>query len=50
MVADTKIDLQGTSVTPFWESKQLVATALWDAAIGRGVMALGFTNALYYQN
>jgi arylsulfatase A-like enzyme len=42
VVADTKIDLQGTSVTPFWESKQLVATALWDAAIGRGVMALGW--------
>jgi arylsulfatase A-like enzyme len=42
VVADTKIDIEGTSVTPFWESDELSGTPLWDAAIGRGVMALGW--------
>jgi hypothetical protein len=42
VVADTRVDIEETSISPFWDSKELSGTALWDAAIGRGVMALGW--------
>jgi hypothetical protein len=42
IVADARLDENGTTAAPFWDSRELKASALWDAAIGRGVLALGW--------
>lgn len=40
--ADTRLADEGHTSVPFWDSRMLTGTALWDAAIGRGVLALGW--------
>jgi 3-phosphoglycerate kinase len=46
IVADTQLDENGTKVEPYWNSQMIKGTALWDAAIGRGVMALGWPTTI----
>lgn len=47
VVADYTLDENGKLSLPFWDSRLLKGTTLWDAAIGLGVLALGWptTNA-----
>ncbi|MCB9378116.1 MAG: alkaline phosphatase family protein [Holophagales bacterium] len=42
VVADDALDAEGQRALPFWDSRGLRATTLWDAALGRGVLALGW--------
>ncbi len=42
IVADEALDSSGDRALPFWDSRLLKATTLWDAALGRGVLALGW--------
>lgn len=42
VVADDALDAEGQRALPFWDSRLLRATTLWDAALGRGVLALGW--------
>lgn len=42
IVADEALDPSGERALPFWDSRLLKATTLWDAALGRGVLALGW--------
>jgi len=42
VVADETIDPAGDRAVPFHDSRLLQATTLWDAALGRGVLALGW--------
>lgn len=42
VVADEALDAQGQRAVPFLDSRLLRATTLWDAALGRGVLALGW--------
>jgi predicted AlkP superfamily pyrophosphatase or phosphodiesterase len=46
IVADTYLEEAGSASLPFWSSQKLKGTALWDAAIGRGVMALGWPTTI----
>ena len=42
VVADAALDEAGTRLLPFWDSRLIEGTALWDAAIGQGVLSLGW--------
>ncbi|MFO0689008.1 MAG: alkaline phosphatase family protein [Myxococcota bacterium] len=42
IVADEALDREGQRVLPYHDSRLLKATTLWDAALGRGVLALGW--------
>lgn len=43
VVADTTlVDEGGSRLRPFWDNRLMKKTALWDAAIGRGVLSLGW--------
>lgn len=42
IVADEGLEPEGNRTLPFWDSRKLKATTLWDAALGRGVLALGW--------
>jgi len=42
VVADEALDPTGDRAVPFWDSRLLRGTTLWDAALGRGVLALGW--------
>jgi len=42
IIADKTLDREGTKVLPFWDSRLLKGTPLWEAAIARGVVALGW--------
>jgi predicted AlkP superfamily pyrophosphatase or phosphodiesterase len=42
VIADTALDDDGKRALPFWDNRLLQGGALWDAAIGRGVLALGW--------
>jgi len=42
VVADTTLDEGGSRLQPFWDNRRLKKTALWDSAIGRGVLSLGW--------
>lgn len=42
VVADTSLDEGGSRLQPFWDNRLMKKTALWDAAIGRGVLSLGW--------
>ncbi len=42
VVADSAIEADGTDAIPFLDNRLLRGSALWDAAIGRGVIALGW--------
>jgi len=42
VIADQALDQDGNRSLPFWDNRLLKGTALWDAAIGRGVLALGW--------
>ena len=42
VIADTALSETGTQALPFWDNRLLKGTALWDAAIGKGVLALGW--------
>ena len=42
IVSDEGLTPEGDRVLPFWDSRLLKATTLWDAALGRGVLALGW--------
>lgn len=42
VVSDDALDAEGQRAIPFWDSRLLRATTLWDAALGRGVLALGW--------
>jgi hypothetical protein len=42
VIADQALDEAGNRSLPFWDNRLLKGTTLWDAAIGRGVLALGW--------
>jgi predicted AlkP superfamily pyrophosphatase or phosphodiesterase len=42
IIADRALDEAGKRSLPFWDNRLLKGTALWDAAIGRGVLSLGW--------
>ena len=42
IVAEEVLDPSGDRSVPYWDSRLLKATTLWDAALGRGVLALGW--------
>jgi hypothetical protein len=42
VVADAALDEAGKRLLPFWDSRLIEGTALWDAAIGQGVLSLGW--------
>lgn len=42
IISDRALDKEGKRTLPFWDSRLLLGTSLWDAAIGRGVVALGW--------
>lgn len=42
VIADQALDEAGNRSLPFWDNRLLRGTALWDAAVGRGVLALGW--------
>jgi hypothetical protein len=42
VIADYTLDREGNRTLPFWDSRLLKGTSLWDAAIARGVLALGW--------
>ena len=42
IVADEALDPEGDRALPFWDSRLLKATTLWDAALGAGRVALGW--------
>lgn len=42
VVADQALDETGNRSLPFWDNRLLNGIALWDAAIGRGVLSLGW--------
>ncbi|MBW1885762.1 MAG: alkaline phosphatase family protein [Deltaproteobacteria bacterium] len=42
VLADVRFDAEGRLEIPFWDSRMLEAETLWDAAIGRSVLALGW--------
>lgn len=46
VVADVRLEKEGTKAVPFWDRRMLEGEALWDAAIGRGVMALGWPTTI----
>jgi len=46
IVADSQLEETGATAIPFLDSRQMKGTALWDAAIGRGVMALGWPTTI----
>ncbi|MEE8164506.1 MAG: alkaline phosphatase family protein [Myxococcota bacterium] len=46
VVADARFDAEGRLATPFWESRMLEGVTLWDAAIGRSVLALGWPTTI----
>jgi hypothetical protein len=42
VIADRTLDADGKRSLPFWDNRLLQGSALWDAAIGRGVISLGW--------
>lgn len=46
IVGDERLGDDGDQTEPFWDSRLLRGEALWDAAIGRGVMALGWPTTI----
>ncbi|CAM9424758.1 unnamed protein product, partial [Discosporangium mesarthrocarpum] len=42
IIADATLDKEGTRSLPFRDSRLLEGTTLWDAAVGRGVVSLGW--------
>jgi len=42
IIADAAFDEDGKRALPFWDSRLLKGTPLWDTAIGRGALALGW--------
>jgi predicted AlkP superfamily pyrophosphatase or phosphodiesterase len=42
IIADQALDEDGNRSLPYWDNRLLKGTTLWDAAIGRGVLALGW--------
>ncbi|MEZ4291659.1 MAG: alkaline phosphatase family protein [Myxococcota bacterium] len=42
VTADEALDAEGQRALPFWDNRLMRGTALWDAAIGRGALALGW--------
>jgi hypothetical protein len=46
VVADTTLDEGGSRLQPFWDNRLMKKTALWDAAIGRGVLSLGWPTTM----
>lgn len=42
IVADRALDEEGKRSLPFWDNRLLKGMAIWDAAIGRGVLSLGW--------
>jgi hypothetical protein len=42
VIADHALDREGNRTLPFWDSRLLKGTSLWDAAIARGVLSLGW--------
>jgi hypothetical protein len=42
VIADQALDEEGNRSLPFWDNRLLRGTTLWDAAIGRGALALGW--------
>ena len=46
VIADSALDRSGNRALPFWDNRLLKGDALWDAAIGRGVLALGWPSTL----
>ncbi len=42
ITADHTLDRDGKKTLPFWDSRLLQGTSLWDAAIARGVLSLGW--------
>ncbi|HIF95059.1 MAG: alkaline phosphatase family protein [Myxococcales bacterium] len=46
VIADSTLDREGARDLPFWDSRLLQGDAIWDAAIGGGVLALGWPSTL----
>jgi len=42
IVADRALDEDGKRSLPYWDNRLLKGMAIWDAAIGRGVLSLGW--------
>ncbi len=42
ILADSMMDESGTRTQPFWDNRLLRGSAIWDAAVGRGVVSLGW--------
>jgi hypothetical protein len=42
VIADTALDREGNRALPFWDNRLLKGDAIWDTAIGGGVLALGW--------
>jgi predicted AlkP superfamily pyrophosphatase or phosphodiesterase len=42
IVSDQTLDEEGKRSLPFWDNRLLKGTALWDAAVGQGVLSLGW--------
>lgn len=42
IIADRALDENGKRSLPFWDNRLLKGSALWDAALGRGVISLGW--------
>lgn len=42
IIADATLDREGTRSLPFHDSRLLVGTTLWDAAVAKGVVSLGW--------
>lgn len=46
VIADQVLDRVGNRALPYWDSRLIEGTTLWDAAIGRGVLALGWPTTI----
>lgn len=42
VISDSLIDESGTRAQPYWDNRMLRGSAIWDAAVGRGVVSLGW--------
>lgn len=46
VVGDSMLEKDASAAVPFWDNRMMKGDALWDAAIGRGVMALSWPTTL----
>ena len=42
IISDQALDQDGNRALPYWDNRLLKGMTLWDAAVGRGVLALGW--------